>query len=340
MDIINEGKAKAKVHLSKVVSKHLPVFYNPLMEFNRTVSVYLLNSIDNREMQLALPLEASGIRGIRFLKELPKDKIKSISMNDINPEAVRMMKVNLKLNKINSKSKIQLFNKDANIFILESKGFDYIDIDPFGSPNIFLDSAIKRLGRNGILAVTATDTGCLAGSFPAACRRKYWAVPQRNSTMHENGLRILIRKIQLIGSDHSKALVPIYSYSKDHYFRTFLRCEKGKRKVDHIIRQHGMLNDAGPLWLGQLFDRSIAKKISEQAPENRFLKLIASESKISIPGFYNLPKLAKKYKFEMMNIQKLIKKIRKAGYKASLTHFAESSIRSDIPLEKLLKILK
>ena len=42
--------------------------------------------------------------------------------------------------------------------ILHSKGFDYIDLDPFGSPNIFLDSAVKRLGRNGILAVTATDT--------------------------------------------------------------------------------------------------------------------------------------------------------------------------------------
>ncbi|MCU0373510.1 MAG: ATP-binding protein, partial [Ignavibacteria bacterium] len=42
-------------------------------------------------------------------------------------------------------------------------GFDYIDIDPFGSPCPFLDAAIKRLSRGGILAVTATDTSALAG---------------------------------------------------------------------------------------------------------------------------------------------------------------------------------
>ena len=36
--------------------------------------------------------------------------------------------------------------------------FDYIDIDPFGSPNPFLAAAIGRITRNGIVAVTATDT--------------------------------------------------------------------------------------------------------------------------------------------------------------------------------------
>ena len=67
--------------------------------------------------------------------------------------------------------------------------------------------------------------------------------------MHETGLRILIRKVQLIGMQYEKALFPIFSYLKDHYFRVFFRCIKGKKICDEIAEKHGMLNDAGPLWL-------------------------------------------------------------------------------------------
>ena len=58
--------------------------------------------------------------------------------------------------------------------------------------------------------------------------------------MHETGIRILIRKIQLIGAQYNKALTPIFSYSKEHYFRVFLKCEKGKEaaskdKDDNVV---------------------------------------------------------------------------------------------------------
>ena len=116
--------------------------------------------------------------------------------------------------------------------MLESKGFDYIDIDPFGFPGRFLDAAALRIARKGILAVTATDLGALCGSFPKVCNRKYWAEPKRDYMMHETGLRILIRKIQLIGIQYEKALIPLFSYYKDHYFRIFFRCVKSKKECD------------------------------------------------------------------------------------------------------------
>ncbi len=335
--IITEGKVKIKVPKEMKISKELPVFYNPVMEFNRTVSVLVLKAIDNKKMTIGLPLGGSGVRAVRFLKELPKSKIKELWINDIDKEAVKVIKENLNKNKV--KSRARVFNKDANMFILESKGFDYVDVDPFGSPNVFLDSAIKRLGRNGILAVTATDTGCLAGSFVNACKRKYWAVPQKNSTMHENGLRILIRKVQLIGADHDKALTPIYSYFKDHYYRIFFRCEKGKQKVDKIIEKHGMFNDAGPLWLGQLRGKKLASAVAKLG-NDKFLDIIKRESKIPVVGFYNLPKICKKNKLEMIKQDVLIKKIKKKGYKVALTHFADNSIRSDIEEKKLIKLMK
>src|SRR3989338_911290 len=351
--IINEGNAELKIAVAGKISKEMPVFYNPVMKLNRDISILLLNSIDKKNLQIADPLAGTGVRSIRFLLELKKNKIKAISINDYSKEAVRLIKENLKLNKIKLNNKIIIKNEDANIFLLNSTGFDYIDIDPFGTPNPYLDSAVKRLARDGILAVTATDTAPLAGTYPTACLRKYWAIPLRNELMHEIGLRILIRKIQLIGAQYDKALMPVFSYFKEHYFRVFLRCEKGKKDVDKVIEQHGMFENAGPMWLGSLFDKSLIKKINKNLPiitkiKNKeekelikILSIIKNESKINTIGFYDIHEICKKYKIKQIPKKELIiKKIKKSGYKAAETHFNPNGIRSDIPSNKLLRIIQ
>lgn len=375
MQIIQEGKARIKVYISETVSKDMPVFYNPVMDLNRDISVLLLNSIDKKDMQIALPLAATGVRGIRFLLELKKGKIKSISFNDNSTEATKLIKANLKLNKIKLNKEIKVSNLDANLFILNSKGFDYIDIDPFGSPNFLLDSAIKRLGRDGILAVTATDTGALCGSYKNACLRKYSGKPLRNEFCHETGLRILISKVQSIGAQYDKALIPLFSYSKEHYFRVFFRCIKGKKKVDKLMKNIGYiihckkclfrknvsnifndekcplckskLNYAGKLWLGQLWDKKLATKMNQEVKKSdnkeliKLMQVISKESQINSEGFYDVAKVVKHNKLN--NVPKkdlLINKIKKSGFNAAETHIRPNSIRSDIELKELVKIIK
>ena len=159
MEIITEGLAKIRISSEKKISRKLEVFYNPVMKLNRDISIHLLNSVPDEEMQIADPLAGSGVRGIRFLKELKKNKIKNITFNDYKTS--NYIRENLELNKIKN---IEIYGKDANLFLHESTGFDYIDIDPFGTPNPFLDSSILRLSRKGILALTATDTSALSGS--------------------------------------------------------------------------------------------------------------------------------------------------------------------------------
>jgi len=334
--IIQEGKARIKIAKGKITSK-LPIFYNPIMKFNRDISILLLNSINKNNLQIALPLSGTGVRGIRFLLELKKNKIKNISFNDNNKNFLKIIRTNLRLNKI--KKKVNIFNEDANLFLLKSPGFDYIDIDPFGTPNPFLDSAIKRISRNGILAVTATDTSALCGTYINACKRKYWALPLHSEIMHEIGLRILIRKIQLIGSQYDKALLPIFSYYKDHYMRTFLYCEKGKTKVDNILKQHSHFQNSGPLWLGNLWHTKLVNKMLKNAKTKdlvKFLVIIKEESKINTVGFYDTHKLSKK----IIKKDILIKKIKSKGYKASKTHFKGEGIRSNIPRKELIKLIQ
>lgn len=335
---ITEGKAVIKAHLGKI-SKDLPVFYNPVMELNRTFSVILLKATQRKNLQIGLPLSGSGIRAIRLIKELEKDQIKKIYINDLSKQAVKSINTNLKLNKI-PKSKISLSNTEANLFLLNSKGFDYIDIDPFGSPNPFLDSATRRLARNSILAVTATDTAALCGTHPKTCARKYFAHHQKTPLMHELGLRILIRKVQLIAVQYDRALTPIFSYSKEHYMRIFFHCVKSKQATDKILKQHSFFNDYGPLWIGQLWDKKLTKEMLKLLPDNKFLQIIEKESQINQLGFHHIHALCKRHKFMIPSKENLFNTIKKKGYKVSLTHLTPAGIRSNIPEKELIKIIK
>ncbi|MFP4402759.1 MAG: hypothetical protein ACOC3X_03395 [Nanoarchaeota archaeon] len=342
---ITEGEANFYVPKEKKISKQLPVFYNKIMKLNRDISILLINAISMSNLKLALPLEGCGIRGIRFFLELKKGKFSSIAMNDMSSEAVKIMEKNCKENYTD----IDIYNLDANDFLLQSKGFDYIDIDPFGSPNPFLDSAIKRLSRCGILAVTATDTSCLCGTFKNVCLRKYWATPIRTEIMHEVGIRILIRKVQLIASQYSRALTPIFSYSKDHYMRVFFKSKKSKKLTDEILKQHkmcffGQYESFGPLWTGKLFCENLCeemKRLNTVEKNSKFIETISEESKINSIFFYDLHSFVKRYKIKINpRKEEVIKKIKQLNYSASNTHFLDTAIKSDIPYDEFIAILK
>ena len=251
---LQEGSASLLVPKAEKISRKMQVFYNPVMKLNRDITILLLKQFP--PLHLCDPLAGTGVRSIRFAQEL---QYKSITANDIGESAFQLIKKNMNLNNVS----FSVENKDAALLLLQSKGFDYIDLDVFGSPNFLLDSSIKRLSRTGILAVTATDTAPLAGTYPKACMRKYWAVPKKDSNMHETGIRILIRKAQLIGAQYDKALLPIFSYFKDHYYRVFFRVEKAKKEVDLLLKQHGMHGAAGPLWLGNLWDSRLTAKMAK-----------------------------------------------------------------------------
>ena len=363
MTILTEHSTKIKVKLpSGDVQAQMEVFYNPIMASNRNIAILLLRSLPHQKMKLADPLAGSGIRALRMFQEVPKKKIDSIAVNDHKENFLRIFKENTDLNKIYSR-KISAHSLDASLFLLHQEGFDYIDLDPFGSPNPYLGAAIARISRKGILAVTATDTAALTGTYTSVTRRKYWAEPLRNYLMHEIGLRILIRKIQLLGTQFDKALVPILSYSKDHYYRLYFQCEKGKEKCDAIVRQHqyflfcnsclnfktspynwekcscgGAFQFAGPLWSGALINQSIITTIAKNNPfpeEQKFLDLLQREATIHTVGFYDLHEVASHYKLDVPKIDLVVQKT--AGVR---TTFSPTGVRCTKSLVEMLKIMK
>lgn len=365
MHLFTEGKAKILASQGKI-SRQLEIFYNPVMKLNRDISILLLNSILATNLRIADPLAGSGIRSIRFLLELEKDKINSISINDADTAAVNAIRKNLALNRLRKKKSIIISKTDASLFLLKSTGFDYIDVDPFGSPNPFLDAAARRIARNGVLAVTATDTAPLAGTYPYACRRKYWSEPLRNEVMHEVALRILIRKVQLIAAQYEKALLPLLSYSRDHYYRVFFRAEKRKTACDTILAQHKYFYYcqncstqttseknvskcptckkptlvAGPLWAGPLHDKDLTKRMLKNAPDDikHFITSLNAEAQHNLVGFYDLHTLSEKIKKHIPPTKLAIKKLREKGYIASGTHFSAHAVKTNAPPKEILKI--
>ncbi|MFH1850175.1 MAG: hypothetical protein ABH879_08425 [archaeon] len=333
---VKEGAIEFYSHIDSRVSKDLPVFYNPAMRLNRDLTILILKGLDCRS--LCDPLCGCGVRAIRFARELGSVQI---TANDISRQAVLLTRRNMRLNSV----RFDVFGKDANILFMESKGFDYIDLDVFGSPNFVLDSAIRRLSRNGVLAVTATDTAALCGTYPNACRRKYWASPRRDEQMHETGLRILIRKVQLIGAQYERAMIPIFSYFKRHYFRIFFRAEKGKSRADAIIKNHGEFNGAGPMWLGELWDSDMVRHVKSLAGSTDkeladLIGLIAREAGVASVGICDIHSLVKRNCLPRIPKREyVISAIEKKGYLASESHICRTAIRTNCPEAKIIDLI-
>ena len=160
-EIIQEGKVKVLVPRLKAFVKSpseyapskAPVFYNPVMELNRDIAVLASQAYQrtlNRKICVCEPLAGCGIRGIRFATEV--EGVEKVVINDINEKAFQLASYNVRMNELSERVVVK--NEDAN-FLLSSYGaprkrFDVIDIDPFGSPVHYLDSAIRALRNSGL----------------------------------------------------------------------------------------------------------------------------------------------------------------------------------------------
>ncbi len=226
MKIITEGETKIKVFEARVPSKRMPVFYNPEKEFDRTLSVEFVRKL--RPKNALDLLAASGARGLRLMKEAGV----KVTFNDLNSKAVRLIRENLRLNNL----KATVHNKNASRLLYDLGEFwDFIDLDPFGTPNPYLDAAIKYTARHGILAVTATDTAALVGVKKEAGRRKYQASLFRHPFMKETGLRLLIRHVIERGAELELAMKPVMAHYTRHYFRAYFKKDLGARKCDELL---------------------------------------------------------------------------------------------------------
>lgn len=353
MKHIQEGSAKLSVP-DESLTKKSTTFYNPAMEHQRDVTIAALKA--EKPETVLDPLAATGVRGIRILKEV--GSAEKVVFNDRNPSAVKYIGKNLKLNRI-PKRQHEIHGKNANELFLENERYDYVDIDPFGSPVKFFPDVAHALKKDSLIGVTATDTGALAGKFSNACFRRYGVINGRTDFPKEMGIRVLITFILRDLARYDLTFRPLYSHA-NHYFRVIGKIAYGPDKnlsgikmVSYCPECHakftgakedcgcgGKMDVFGPLWTGKIQDRAFCKKMLGEFnfkynPGRKELSISTEE--IDVPFYYDLHKLSKSMGKGSPNMEKVIGDLRDKGFRASRSHLCLTAIKTDADVGTILE---
>lgn len=357
-----------------------PVFYNPVMELNRDVAVLALRAYQKmlgRKISICEPLTGCGIRGIRFAVEV--DGVQEVILNDINSEAAKLAKFNVKRNEL--AKRVSIANEDANLLLSQNaaprKRFDFIDIDPFGPPVPYLDSAVRALRDGGLLALTATDMAPLCGVHPKACIRKYGGKPLRTEYCHELAVRLLAGCLMITAAKHEIGVEVVFSHSKDHYIRVYAIAHHGAKQADKSIQAMGHLfhcfsclhreaseglfspfklecvecgsnlDVAGPLFVGKIFDENFCalmrkevvwKRLKQEKRIVRLLSLAKEEAGAPV-SYYVIDKICDKLNLPIPPLTEVMEELRAAGFQVSPTHFNSRGVRTDASARVIKEIV-
>jgi tRNA (guanine26-N2/guanine27-N2)-dimethyltransferase len=389
-ETVSEGRVKVVVPRLKAyrsmpcdyAPSKAPVFYNPVMELNRDLAVLALQAYQklvNRELRVCEPLTASGLRGIRFAAEV--EGVEEVVMGDINERAFNLAKHNIALNKLIGK--VEVKNKEAN-YLLSSysaphKRFDCIDIDPFGSPVHFLDSAVRALRDEGLLAVTATDMAPLCGVHPQACIRKYGGKPLRAEYCHELAVRLVAGSLATTAAKYDIGISVIFAHQAEHYARVYATTKYGAKHAGESLQNMGYvlhcfkcfnretvrglyplginekcsgcgskMNLGGPMWVGKLFDPQFCGLMKDDASNRRLRlgkrieKMLAlAESEADAPlSFFVIDKLCDALSLPVPSVKEVAQAARRKGFQAYLTVFHTRGIKSDLPVSEMKEIVR
>lgn len=281
-------------------------FLNPAMAPARTRSVLLLSDAlehgwlvdENEPIRILDAMCSTGVRARRWRNEIPAKHQKRlwITANDLDSNALNWAKASheehpppmsvereLEGGRFDIKLEGELqngihwTNLDARRVMIDSS-FQWIDVDPFGSPVPFLDIAMQSLARKGVLEVTATDTAALTGSSPDPAKRRYGSSGIVDTQAHDDAVRVLLAEVARSAARHDREIQPLLSLFDGHHVRVSVLVRKSKKGASNVhenigwkIRGDGceFSNSprgecSGPMWIGPLFDAEIASRMTEE----------------------------------------------------------------------------
>ncbi|GAA6006713.1 hypothetical protein JCM11491_003153 [Sporobolomyces phaffii] len=211
-------------------------------------------------------LSATGLRAIRYAKEIPllqhvvandlsasavEDIRRNIDYNGLSPKGLKSLpgtenldEQDIKPNGLWSKAqideakegKVRVNEGDACVYMYQHRGedarFDCVDLDPYGSAVPFLDAAMNAIADGGLMCVTCTDMGVLAGhNYPEKAFTHYGGVCVNAEYSHEVALRLVLNSLATTAARYGRYIEPQLSLSIDFYVRLFIRVRTGPKEV-------------------------------------------------------------------------------------------------------------
>ena len=288
-----------------------PGFLNPAMAPARTRSVLLLaDALEHdwlvkpgHDLRALDALCATGVRVRRWRNEIPTEHQERlrISANDLDEVALEWLKKTHeryppeaqlshaleddryeRLPSGGMHNGLFIMQNDARISLMES-AYQWVDLDPFGSPVNFLDAAIQGLSRVAFLEVTATDTAALTGSSASSQQRRYGAKGIVDSYAHDDAVRVLLGLIATTAARHDRCIEPVLSLFDGHHVRVSVKVRRSRDGASEVLASMGwrvrqddgtyrfvqhpepehLARSSGPMWVGPLWDAEIAGRMTE-----------------------------------------------------------------------------
>ena len=382
---ITEGNTRLivpKEALEESVPPKQPAFYNPAARLNRDISIIayhvFINDVGLREHTFADALSGLGARSVRVANEVKG--IEEVYINDVNPFAVSLAERAAMLNNVHAKCRFSV--EDACRFLIEhsSRGsrFGIIDIDPFGTPALYVDCALRAVIDEGMISMTATDTPVLNGIYPKVALRRYYSNSMRCEYANEIGIRLLLGMFAMVASRLEMGIKPLFVQSTRHYMRVYVQVNVGARYADNMPDMLGYahycntcknryvsgldeckvtckncnkeMSSIGRLWVKEIMDSSFVNKMYNNISTNTFAGFmdkqcitilnIAKDELTDTPLYYTLDEISRILKMRPISIQDMIRILKANGFKASRTSLSFKGFRTDASIDDILKIIK
>jgi tRNA (guanine26-N2/guanine27-N2)-dimethyltransferase len=368
-----EGRAKLRLHANADTAAH-GVFYNSKMTLNRDIAILFSQSYFSQRIRVCDPMTGSGIRAVRYLLESPN--VDCVVAADKDGAAVEAAKRTVQINGLTGR--ISILETDANLALLRStvERFDLVDLDPFGSPAPFFESAARATMDGGVIAATATDMGPLTGARAAACVRKYGVRPVQVEFEKEMAIRTLAACLAGIVGRLELGVDILFSHASDHYARIYAVIRKGRTFANQSTKSLGFieycpecLNRAshhsldsihaicehcgtrtkigGPIWLGWIWDAQTVKAMighipsldSSRLSEVQNLLTLIDEENNAPPFHYRTDAFAKRLRTKPPQMQQFLEVLRESGYKSTRTHFHTNGFRTDATISEIASLM-
>jgi tRNA (guanine26-N2/guanine27-N2)-dimethyltransferase len=369
---VTEGRTRLFVPRESVEQKvppTSPVFFNPAASTNRDVAVAIVEAAGGSTF--CDSLAGVGARGIRVANEVRRRV--EVAAVDMNGEALRVARRSARANGV--EGRVEFHCGDAREFLHSRHGrggrFDFVDVDPFGSPAPFLGAAVSATADGGVLSLTATDTAALCGVYPAVSRRRYSATPLNNHFHHETGARILLNAVRREAAKLERGMAPLAAHSTLHYIRVYARVSDGALRADESLKGEGYVavcascqdttlaplppracekcggkaRWAGPLWAGPMTDPKVLKAAAAAAKRlglgeaRAVLDALAGVDAFP-PWGYSIDLICSRLRVATVPESDVRRRLADAGFRVGRQPFEKTGLKTDAPYAEVLAAVR
>jgi tRNA (guanine26-N2/guanine27-N2)-dimethyltransferase len=366
-----EGRTRLVVPRASVTSvppPTSPVFFNPAASLNRDVTVAVTAGAGGGTFCDAMA--GVGARGIRVAKEV--ERVPEVVLVDFNEGALRLAKRSAALNRVAGKCSFRVSETAAYLHSRfgRDQRFDFVDLDPFGTPVRQLLGGLSATAEGGVLSVTATDTAVLCGVQRPACVRRYGATPLNNHFRHETGIRILLAALARTGASVDIGVEPLLAQSTRHYVRVFVRVVPGASAADASLEGVGVVSwcpgcgdaaegesggrcrvcggrtrVAGPLWRGGVVDESLvdaSRRAATRAGLARAAEALASLAGTDgfPPWSFDIDLACSELKVPTPSELAVRTSLTRRGHRAMRTPFERAGVKTDASYREFLEAVR